>query len=90
MTIFHAIKYPISDVPTVEQIKALPEDLFYEWAHRCGYNDDQVKLDERDIHYLCKWIRTNYIISPLIIVEATDGQTGVATLRKMIEEYDHL
>jgi hypothetical protein len=31
MTIFHVLKYPISDSPTEDAINALPSDLYKKW-----------------------------------------------------------
>ena len=37
MTIFDVIRYPISDVPTAEEMEALPRDLFKKWARENGW-----------------------------------------------------
>ncbi len=38
MSLFDVIKYPISDEPTNEQIKALPNDIFAKWYDWWLYN----------------------------------------------------
>jgi len=37
MTIFDSIKYPISDLPTVAELSALPVDLYGEWLISSGW-----------------------------------------------------
>lgn len=42
MTIFHSLKYPISDPPTREELQALPKEIFEEWCqhiivHQANY-----------------------------------------------------
>ena len=32
MTIFHVLKYPISDYPSEQELDDLPESVFKEWA----------------------------------------------------------
>ena len=36
MTIFDSIRYPISDIPTTEQLEALPPRLYYRWVDSQG------------------------------------------------------
>lgn len=38
MTIFDVIRYPISDVPTKEQLQALPPRLFRRWASKVNFD----------------------------------------------------
>ena len=33
MTIFDVIRYPISDLPTLEELKALPPEIMEKWTH---------------------------------------------------------
>lgn len=33
MTIFHLLKFPISDQPSEHELDDLPETLYQEWAH---------------------------------------------------------
>jgi len=43
MTIFDSIRYPISDIPAAEELKALPRDLYLKWrATRPPYKPHQM------------------------------------------------
>lgn len=37
MSLFHVIKYPISNPPTASQLEALPPKLFRRWAMLVGF-----------------------------------------------------
>jgi len=38
MTIFDSIKYPISDIPTIEELNAVPESIYQAWLVYNGWN----------------------------------------------------
>ena len=44
MTIFHTLKYPISDPPTKEELKALPNEVWEEWiTHIIVHGDTKIE-----------------------------------------------
>ena len=55
MTIFDTIRYPISDIPTVEQLEALPSTLFRRWAKRANFER------EASILGIVFWFECEYV-----------------------------
>jgi hypothetical protein len=53
MSIFAVIKYPISNCPTVEELAALPKDLFDTWKISVHWSDTDVV----DPNYISYWYR---------------------------------
>jgi hypothetical protein len=43
MTIFHVIKYPISNPPTESELNKLPIEIYGEWLQTIGFNMGDVE-----------------------------------------------
>jgi len=72
MTIFDTLRYPVSDLPTEEELTSLPENLFLSW---CILNYGRHHSVEWMVNYL-EWIGQR------------DRIRDLWSLRKMIREYD--
>ena len=55
MTIFDSIKYPISDPPTLEELRAVPESIYRAWEVYNGWNLGMKTYNEK-IKLLRKFI----------------------------------
>ncbi len=49
MTLFDSIRYPISDLPTPEQLDALPTDIFNAWVLGTKNCDRFIGFNSQDI-----------------------------------------
>ena len=47
MTIFDVIRFPISNIYLVDELNALPEDLYQKWFTRCAGPFRKVLLNDR-------------------------------------------
>ncbi len=81
MSLFDVIRYPISDIPTEDQLAALPEDLLDKWLDHSEFLARDYWTFTRIVSFYVVRKDDNkpYKIHPEIIV-----------LRKMIKEYDGL
>ena len=75
MSLFDVIKYSISDIPTEEELSALPESLLREWYNK--FNNPNTNIDPAGYAKL------------LVILRKDVVEKEVAELRKMIAEYDN-
>jgi hypothetical protein len=78
MSLFHTIKYPISAPPTVEQLEALPKELFKKWAKNCGWVIGE-GVYMRGTDYICRFYS---------MYETEASLKDIIRLRKMIQEYE--
>ena len=82
MSLFDVIRYPISDIPTSEELSRLPKDLFYHWVESTSFVVDDVQAHNRDVAYLARWyFRWGKDMS-------YDEIQEIVNLRNMIKEYD--
>ncbi len=75
MSLFDVIRYPISDSPTLEQLKALPEDLYTVWIKRAHFIPEN--WSHKDIVWYYRPDR-----------RTINSDKEIKLLRQMIEEYD--
>jgi hypothetical protein len=85
MSIFDAIKHPLSTVPTIEELSTLPESIYRKWVHHpsCTWYSTDTE-SSRDPAWVAKWMANNAATSfryPEII-------SDIALLRKIILEWD--
>ncbi len=73
MSLFDILRYPISDSPTVEQLKALPTELYREWLKSANFAPD--RWDCNDVIWYFS-------------VHPNHTAHDIKLLREMIEEYD--
>jgi hypothetical protein len=84
MTIFDAIKYPISTPPTEEQLEALPGDLYQKWKEVVGFgflHVDAGGLYISNFYNNCMTNVSKWRTSEQAILDLN-------LLRKMIAEYE--
>jgi len=80
MTIFDALRYQISDIPTSIELVALPDELFKEWVGRTEwYHPGNRKEADR----IGDWYE-NVLRGPLSFGDKEE----IALLRKMIAEWE--
>ena len=79
MSLFDAIKYPISDKPTVEQLAALPEKIFNKWI--AGTNWRTFNLTPNEIAI---WYST---YSDTFLFDNRDA-AEIRLLKQLIAEWD--
>ena len=93
MSLFDVIKYPISTPPTVEQLSALPKDLFSRWIKTTPWADKKVVTPPiktqtpQNIEYMCEYYDLNQFVefdSP----RRTHTEIELTLLRKVILEWD--
>jgi len=79
MTIFDALRYPISDPPTAEEFRQLPPKLLASWTIKNNFNisEDPSDLEEYYAHFPGQ----SQFSRESDLFELDD-------LRKMIKEYD--
>jgi len=78
MTIFDVIRYPMSDIPTVVELEALPKRLFDKWVSRTEWGDPRNMKGAREIG---EW----YEFHPGFVTE--QDREELRLLKKMILEY---
>jgi len=74
MTIFDAIRYPISDPPTEEEIANLPPELFHRWATVVFFPVDRIPTT------VARWYRN------LLFYQTSSYD--IRLLQRMIAEYN--
>jgi len=82
MTIFDTIKYPVSDLPTLEQLEAIPESIYIEW--RTYGNFIRARKDPKE-HLEMMTIRWNTLGYTTAEFER---YYQISYLRKLIAEYE--
>lgn len=79
MTIFDTLRYPNSDPPTEEQLRALPIELYEKWIHQSGWT---------------MWKEYRLLANVLVVhaarYEAPYCLSRFAALRQMIKDYDNI
>ncbi len=73
MSLFDVLRYPISDIPTIEQIDAIPIALFERWKIQCDWR---------------KGVDRCTIVNYYEHVSKDRSYKDINQLRKMIKEYD--
>ena len=66
MTVFDVLRYPISDLPTAEELIALPADLYRKWLHYSTWSDQDAlvrRLSEDERSWVAQWM-TNHLLDP--------------------------
>jgi hypothetical protein len=58
MTVFDVLRYPISSPPTVEELEALPEDLYYEWISTSVWRGYPLRNDRA---HIAIWYINSYV-----------------------------
>ena len=83
MTIFDVIKYPISNPPTKDEFKSLPDDLLFAWYQSSGWRGfmpNGYGIDEVVGFYNQNTTSSTYLTA----------LKELSLLRKMIKEYEPL
>jgi len=81
MTIFDTLRYPISIPPTVEELEALPWDLYIHWLE---VEHKSSAIERATVHRILKEIFTEQPDSQV----ARNMLKSLTTLRKMIAEWN--
>lgn len=80
MTIFDTIRYPVSDLPTLEQLEAIPESIYVEWRKFGSFmsvrKDPKAHLEMMT----SRWNNTTPV--------EFEGYYLISYLRKLIAEYE--
>jgi hypothetical protein len=82
VTIFHVLKYPISNPPTAEELEALPPKIFYEWIKTIYYSNTYQTTPSKTAKLLHSMYGTMFIDRECVVTR------DIKALRKMILEYD--
>ncbi len=85
MTIFSTIKYPISDIPTYEQLNALPRAMYEKWATDV-YQDQYT----RNPHTTTAWyFHPAFLAAKMNDLSEYQRREYVHELRLRIQEIDN-
>ncbi len=74
MSLFDVLRYPISKIPSQDELAALPKSLYDEWKKAVSWAYDA------DFHCVSDYYDRRYYM--------TDIHLDIALLRKMIKDYD--
>ena len=85
MSIFDILRYPISNPPTVEELRALPFGLFDHWVSISDWRKLDVGSVSADL--VAAWYKTHWD-QILILGEHQIDRDDVNLLKKIIKEYD--
>lgn len=85
MSLFDVIRYPVSNLPTMEELNAIPESILAEWGKL--YFRYSAPLDKV---YVYNWYRRHRAWNlPKEIIIPTDSDIAeLNRLRMMIKEYE--
>lgn len=78
MSLFDVIRYPISDIPTFEQLNALPDDIFNSWAETTDWRNTARRRDG-----MARWYQAWHNALN------NDDKKEINRLRQMIRDYDN-
>lgn len=84
MSLFDTIKYPISDIPTVEELEAIPPNIWWKYV-KSKENADRYSKP-KDLPALEEYAN---IVWMVINKKDKKLKETVRRLRKAIAEYDH-
>ena len=86
MSLFDVIKYPISEPPTLEELNALPNEIFNQWISLSHWRSPGKWKDADGIsHYYKNFYGSDHDAYP-----DQEQSRDVKLLRKLIEEYNEL
>jgi hypothetical protein len=86
MTIFDTLRYPISELPTKEELAALPVELFSQWVWQSHWSDEPHR--PREIVRISDYYHSHSIDESRPINYKSEDDKDIALLRKLIREYD--
>ena len=76
MTIFDSIRYPISDLPTEEELAAIPRRIYYRWIKKMW----KYKLSQCPPSLVAEWASNRR--------DMPTTTEALSVLRKLIQEYE--
>lgn len=80
MSLFDVLRYPISDIPTNDELLALPNDLFDRWVSKSDWDGRAVSKK-----HIVKWYQEYYgFTGPTGKMDTRD----IEYLRTLIKEYE--
>jgi hypothetical protein len=82
MSLFDVIKYPISDIPTVEELEALPKDIWDKWIDESSWGGPDYKNGRLKI---LLWFK---LVASIVDHNIPELQQDVRLLRKIIKDYN--
>ncbi len=88
MSLFDAIKYPISDPPTLDQLFALPDNLLKDWITVNGWVNTMRLMENKQT--ICQVLSEFYERRFVVGRDIGCYKTEIKILRTMIKEYDEL
>ena len=86
MGVFDVLRYPISDLPTEEELGALPSDLFKKWKSQTVWVEPTYFDTPKDIGRYYTELRPEATAEGKVL--EAENTRAIALLRKMIKEYN--
>ena len=80
MTIFDTIRYPVSDLPTLEQLEAIPESIYIEWRDFGNFISVRKDPERHSEMMIDRWNNTT--------PAEFERYYQINYLRKLIAEYE--